>query len=100
MADTSRDDFGPDAVCDDCGKKGNVAFKHWGCLIPPGSVAHLCRECMLLRGKAEEIEPLGYRKKFCQCPGEERHDGLRPGKVGDVCAKCGLPEKLETITCI
>jgi hypothetical protein len=52
----------PDVECDDCGKKVTM-YQHWGPLVPPGTYANLCGECMMERSRSPEVKPLGHKKE-------------------------------------
>ena len=47
MADTTRGDL-PGETCTDCGNK-EVAFKHWGPLVPAGKSGKFCGDCFKSR---------------------------------------------------
>ena len=55
-----------DEKCQDCFEKTPV-FRHWGDLVPPGSEAKLCADCMAKRSQAffhgKEIRPIGMLYK-------------------------------------
>lgn len=64
MADTSRYEY-PDVPCSDCGKVGDVLWKHWGPLVPNGTVGSFDEECWKARmydyNNDLPIRPLGVK---------------------------------------
>lgn len=43
MADTINADY-TSMPCSDCGKTGVAFLKHWGPLVPSGSVGYFCKQ--------------------------------------------------------
>jgi hypothetical protein len=55
-----------DIACSDCGKKGLVCRKHWGPMVPAGTVGFFDAPCWLARVEdyclGERVRPLGIKK--------------------------------------
>lgn len=66
MADTERADFGS-VPCSDCGLMTGVYIKHWGPMVPPGTVGYFDGSCWRARLADHECgfppRPLGSRKR-------------------------------------
>ena len=63
MSDTILGEF-PNVACSDCGRVGQVQYKHWGEFVPQGEAGHFCGSCMFWRKQLAENgnkpQPLGY----------------------------------------
>ena len=64
MPDTMRGNF-PTISCSDCREIGNVYLKHWGPLVPPGTVGYFDEKCFEARRGDSRANrpprPLGQR---------------------------------------